>query len=141
VRQITAYESERLDMMLESWVRSKQGSAVGSIAMSAVFDDGIQGRSENYECRSPVLQADAEMIDELVDGRPSTQLRPAIPRMPEIWREPLRWVYLEQKTQWQTARLLGCAQQTVSYRIKGARLWLADGVFKKRHLAETRASA
>ena len=140
-RRLTPYEAERLERMLESWVRSKQGSAVGSIAVSSAWADNVQGRSEDFQCRMPVLQADADLIDELVDGRLATQLRPAVPRMPDYWREPLRLVYLEQMSQRQVARTLKIAPQTFNDRLRGAKVHLAKGVFNKCDLAETRASA
>ncbi len=141
MRRLTWYETERLERMLENWVRSKQGSAVGCIAMSSTFDDGIQGRTADYQCRIPVLQADAELIDEIVDGRPATQLRPALPRMPDVWREPLRLFYLEQSTQRQIARLLKITQPNVSRRLHAARLYLVRAIFYKCDSAGSRPSA
>lgn len=141
MRRLTTYESARLERMLENWVRSKQGCAVGSLAASSAFDPDAIGRSEEYQCRIPVLQAEAEMIDEIVDGRPASQLRAAIERMPEVWRAPLRLAYLEQRTQRQAAKLLNIAQQTVNDRLRAAKYHLVVRIFNKCDSAETRASA
>ncbi len=131
-RNLTPYERERVEQLLQNWVQSKLGGgAISGYATSSIYADQIEGRAAYRETRYPVIQVDADRVNAVVFGRAATQLLPAIEPMRDALQVTLIMYYLEELTQEKIARILKIARQTVVARLANARWLIWESVNQK----------
>lgn len=140
MRRLTAYESERVEQLLENWVQSKCGARIGDYAMSSAYEDQVEGRSAEFVTRYPVIQVDADRVDAVVYGRKATQFLAARAPMRSEWQLPLIMEYLQQCSRAAIARRMEIAPRTVADRVAAAKWTIWDTLTNMCDSAETRAS-
>lgn len=141
MRPLTAFELQRVELLLVNWALAKAGAPLSSYASTSAYSEITAGRSAQYTTRYPILQRDADLVDAIIYGRPASQLLPAVAPMFSHWREVLELYYIAQMKQAEIARRIRITQQSVSSRLAAARFVIWTAVSEKCDSAETRASA